>query len=366
VSKVKAGKQVTPERRLPRQRTEIQLSKGESKARRKLQSSLALSFYSLPSEDSPRREAANRVYEDLAKSLVEKGEDWRGEMDACSEALRALAMLDTAFAAVLNRVSALYDTRIQTLSDQLLTVNLNLSALHANFTKETDEKAVYKSKLERLSRENVELSQTCEAYQAKCFEFQEKLFDVACVELDKFPPEEKTWRLLISELDAYKAWKESASKELKAAKSRENKLVSLIHALKKRGFPVEEVYAKDVRKQAKSVRSSRSESSSEAEPLASGPPLVYQRPSRVPALSLEDVEREISSEESYQSSFSGLPYRTLSNSSTHSQLASSLRRGAVPQPDLPPGTQHGFQQEFMQKYEEFSQSWRDQIDSMHQ
>ena len=242
----------------------------------------------------------------------------------------------------------------------------SLSTLQANFTKETEEKAAYKGKLERLARENVELSQTCEVYQTKCFEYQEKLFDVACVRLDSFPPEEKTWRLVMSELEAYKVWKDSALRELKAAKSRENKLIALIHALKKRGIPVEEIYAKDVRRVKASGRSSRSGSSSEAEPIASGPPLVYVRPERVPVLPLEAIEPESSSDESSQSSSSGFPYKTLSNSSTQSQVASSRRQGVVPQLDLAVAGQPGFQEEFMQKYEEFSQSWKEQIEAMHQ
>jgi len=364
--KFRAGKIAPPDRRLDRQRTEILPDQSESKAKKRLQSSLALSFYSLPSEDSPRRDEASKILEDLVKSLEVQGGDWRGEVQACSQALKALSGLDSAFTLVLDRVRSIYDARMQALSDQMDQSRSSLSTLQANFTKETEEKAAYKGKLERLARENVELSQTCEVYQTKCFEYQEKLFDVACVRLDSFPPEEKTWRLVMSELEAYKVWKDSALRELKAAKSRENKLIALIHALKKRGIPVEEIYAKDVRRVKASGRSSRSGSSSEAEPIASGPPLVYVRPERVPVLPLEAIEPESSSDESSQSSSSGFPYKTLSNSSTQSQVASSRRQGVVPQLDLAVAGQPGFQEEFMQKYEEFSQSWKEQIEAMHQ
>lgn len=361
--KVRAGKPAAPGKRLDRQRTELLKEETESRTRKRLQSSLALSFYSLPSEDSPRRDEASKIHEDLVKRLEAQGEDWRGELQACSQALKELATLDSAFTIVLDKVRSTYDARAQALSDQMDGNRISLSALQAKFAKETEEKEAFKGKLELISRENVELSQTCEAYQARCFEYQEKLFDVACVRLDAFPPAEKTWRLVLSELEAYKAWKSSALSELKAAKSRETKLVTLIHALKKRGIPVEEIYATDVRKRQKSARSCPSDSSSEAEPLASGPPLVYSRPGLVPALSLQGLEPESSSEESSQPSSTGLPYKTLSNSSTDSQVPSSRR---VPQLELPVAGGPDFQEEFMQKYEEFSQSWKEQIGAMHQ
>ena len=315
-AKVKQGKQVTPERRLDRLRTDLHL---ESKAKRKLHASLALSFSSLPSEESHREQlpGVRKVQEGLLKSLADQTpQDWKEEIKVCNSTLQQLATLDITLGSILDRVRTIYDSHILQLSHQLQASQLELTSVQTSLSQEIEGKQVYKSKLEQIVRENVELSQACEAYQSKCFEYQEKLFDVACVELDQFPPNEKTWRLLISELETYKSWKETAVKEFKIAHSKEKKLVELIQALKKRGYPVEEVYRKDVKKKVDSERSSQCSSSSEAELLVTGPALVYPRPEYVPALQLQEVSRDVSSVETSQSSSIAIFMKTVSSSTS--------------------------------------------------
>mmetsp|Transcript_32746 Transcript_32746/g.32451 ORF Transcript_32746/g.32451 Transcript_32746/m.32451 type:complete len:109 (-) Transcript_32746:8-334(-) len=92
--------------------------------------------------------------------------------------------------------------------------------------------------------------------------------------------------------------------ELKSFRSKEKKLLKLIMAMKKRGYPVEEVYEKDVVKRRKIEKQSdqeKPENESEEELIVSGPLKPVPKPDFIPNLKLENVQPESFSSSSSES-----------------------------------------------------------------
>lgn len=256
-------------------------------------------------KEVPRLTDLKGISDRLEKGLRDveaRGEvDWRAEMNVCSKAFSEIIGLGATLGTVLDRIKGKYEQWITQLGEkhtkEIGRLKGEIAAIHQSLVKEMDEKKAFKRKFEKISRESVELSRSCDAYQNKCFEYQEKLYEIANVSLENFPPTDSAWRLLLSELETYKVWKENAEKELKSAQQKERKLLQLLHAIKQHGFPVEEIYHAEVRKSSKAVSSSRGESgeNSDTEPIAVGPPLVRKRPDQVPVLKIEPMEVEASS-----------------------------------------------------------------------
>lgn len=170
--------------------------------------------------------------------------------------------------------------------------------LQSGILREADERKNLLSRIEKLSRENVEMSETCESYEEKLTDYQEKLYDIANVRMDFYPPSQQAWRVLNSELEYYHGWKRNAEREIKILKTKEKKLVRLVHALKERGYPVEEVYNTQVKTPAPSAHSEEiKRDENESQRLVSGRPKSLPKPEKVPSLRLEVVEPDVSSEE---------------------------------------------------------------------
>ena len=272
----------------------------------KPEDNMSLSFMTMTADssrgnkESPLINDLKAISDRMERGLreVEERGDWKAEMKICSKAFGEVIGLGATFGTVLDRIKGKYEHCIGQLTDkhgkEVGKLKEEIAQLHQSISKEIEEKKAIKRKFEKISRESVELSRSCDAYQNKCFEYQEKLYEIANVSLEGFPPSETAWRLLLSELETYKIWKESAEKELHAAQQKERKLLELLHAIKKHGFPVEDVYNTEVKKYSKVASSSRAESeeNSDAEQLVVGPPLARKRPEQVPALKIETIEVE--------------------------------------------------------------------------
>jgi hypothetical protein len=207
-------------------------------------------------------------------------------------------------------------------------------SLQNSILTEVEERKTLMRKVEKLSRENIDLSHACENYESKCNEYQEKLYDIANTQLDHYPPSQEAYKLLLSELENYKGWKGKVTRELKITQSKEKKLVQLVHALKKRGYPVEEVYNAEIRTPAPSIKQSaaRVEEEGESERLITSPAKTIPRPAIVPALDLEGVEPDLDSDSSHSDSYQGSEldlsfHKTLSVSSTHTRTEGPDRSG---------------------------------------
>jgi len=211
---------------------------------------------------------------------------------------------DRPFTSVLTRVKSAYDAAyLETLETHKLQAALH--ALGTDIQKEREDRRFVYKKLDKLGKENQELTRGLEERAGDCSELREKLTQIAQVDTSNITKSEAQWTCLVAENQLCQERFNSLEKDLNAFKKREKRLIKLVLALKARGYPVDAVYEEDVHRAGSSEQSSRELSERvKAQPEPKVPPL-----------------------------------------------------------HLPEGQEPGFHQEFLAKMDEFSESWRAQIQS---
>lgn len=339
-------------------------------AKEDLSSTLNQSFAVVPHSVSPRSDAIESatslksVESRLLREIRFQGKeaDFSQEIELYSHIFSQVIALNPSCKSLLVQIKAKYETWLRTLTDrehrstskhQSDVIHLQNSLLQA-----MEENSLLVKKVEKLALDKAELVRSRENCQRKCSQYQEKLYEVANTRLDEFPPTEEAWKLLTSELIAYKSWKKKILQELKTSQSKEKRLNELIQAMKKRGYPIDEVYNSDV-KPHRQTTSTRSADSSDSELL---PATTYPKP--VPQLRLEELDRQISSV-SEVSTESAVPSRRKTTGKESNSDSGKSGGKVVPLLTLPKiaDETEGFHQEFMAKYDEFSESWRQLIDA---
>mmetsp|Transcript_7184 Transcript_7184/g.7042 ORF Transcript_7184/g.7042 Transcript_7184/m.7042 type:complete len:114 (-) Transcript_7184:16-357(-) len=98
--------------------------------------------------------------------------------------------------------------------------------------------------------------------------------------------------------------------ELKSFAYKEKKLLKLILAMKKRGYPVEEIYEQEVRGHSKKKKkdyeyneSDECPDDTENEQLVSGRPKSVEKPGMIPSLNLKEIKLDTPYSSSSSSSY---------------------------------------------------------------
>lgn len=337
------------------------------------------SFAHAPHSESPRTDLVSSatdlrsIESNLQRAIRDIGKEPNSsrEIDVYSQAFQEVIELNPACKSLLGKIKAKYESWIRLVTERERRSNdkykSDIIHLQNSLLQAMEEKNEIAKKIEKLVQDNAELARLRENYQRKCSQYQEKLYEVANTSLDSFPPTEDAWKLVTSELISYKSWKKKVLLELKTTQSREKALSELVQAMKKRGYPIDEVYNSDI-KPRRHTFSTRSEESEDSE--AAPQVRALAKMDTVPQLRLEEVQRDIGSAsvseistDSFEASL-----RKPSGKQRSADRASNPGSGktrAVPQLHLPSNASDsaGFHQEFMSKYEEFSESWRQQIDA---
>ena len=299
--------------------------------------------------------AIETAFNTAIRQLDGKNNDENREMAIYQQTFADIIAVFPTGKTLLQKIKAKYESWLSRGLANSLKLRNQLKDLEVSLMQEVEEKAVLVRKMEKLARENVDLSRGYSEIQEKCEEFQGKLSQIANMKLDGFPPTEDAWRLVLAELESYKAWKTKVLKQQKAASSKEQKLLGLIRALRQRGYPVEDVYNEDVRMRLIQKQSTRAPES-EGETLVQGPTKSLPRPDLVPSLQLEAVGHDLTSDSASSATYE----------ESLRQAVCSPQKQPVPKLTIPiqSSSEHSFQAEFMARYNEFSESWRHQIDAM--
>jgi hypothetical protein len=157
-----------------------------------------------------------------------------------------------------------------------------------------------KRKVEKLAKESVYLSRSLDDKEKEYSELQERMYKITKSSIENIPRDEIGWKMLVSEISCYAELVKQLKRKLRAFRERENELAKLIYSLKKKGYPIEEIYRADVSKsntksehKNESPRFKTTDSSNEedfeAEPIATGPPKQVPRPNGVPPLKLDSI-----------------------------------------------------------------------------
>lgn len=154
-------------------------------------------------------------------------------------------------------------------------------------------------KIEKLAKESVELSRALDEREKQYTEIHDKLYNITHASIHNIPKDEEGWKVLVSEIQEYSQVVQSMTNEIKQLRNKEKQLIKLVLALKRRGYPVEEIYETEISKKKVPKSAENNEEISdeeETEPLVKGSPKKVLRPPGVPELNLGCIQPEYSSE----------------------------------------------------------------------
>lgn len=200
-------------------------------------------------------------------------------LDVYSEVFQEAIRLDKPFGPLLAKIKSAYDESIRE-SSEMTHLTLQLKEAETTLKQEREDKQLLLRKLEKLAKENVELSRSLDERDAACEELEDKWQALERMDVSTLPKDLRTWQFLVSENSSYQRLFARMDLDLQDMRSREKKLLRLLLALKRRGVPVDEIYEEEF---------SPADSASESEPLVEGPPRTMVKPAAVPALHLEQI-----------------------------------------------------------------------------
>ena len=142
-------------------------------------------------------------------------------------------------------------------------------------------------RIQQISQENLDLCKSIEESEASYTDIEERLLKITNFKLDNLERDENTWKALVLENISYNEICKKMREDIKNYRKKEKKLLSLIVAMKNRGYPVEEVYNHDVDKINKSI-----EENSESDRIVSGRAPEVAKPSNIPPLRMDKIDIE--------------------------------------------------------------------------
>jgi hypothetical protein len=149
------------------------------------------------------------------------------------------------------------------------------------FRKEVEDKKVLMGKVERLTRENLELGEQCEQLEGQCSKYESQVRKPSVLSPAGYPPSPEAYSTLLAELKDYKTRTETLAKEAAALRAKEKKLTALVQAVKRRESMAKELEARQIELDEEEEKSGR---------LEVGEGVALKRPTAVPRLSLLTVK----------------------------------------------------------------------------
>ncbi|CAG9311647.1 unnamed protein product [Blepharisma stoltei] len=232
-----------------------------------------------------------------------------GKLNVYREIFQEIINKDTIYGTLLAKIQKAYDEAL-TERNTLKALNTNeleskVEDLNRKLTNCAESKRSLEKKIERVLKENQALNIKLEDKETRYEELQGKLYKISQVNVEGVDMNEESWKFIIAENKAYADLCQKMKTDIKNYKYKEKKLLKLVMALKKRGYPVEEVYDQDVQKKKKEMPkyegSDEPEDNSENEQLVSGRPKDVKKPQNIPSLKLEEIQHETFSSSSSSS-----------------------------------------------------------------
>ncbi|OMJ86558.1 hypothetical protein SteCoe_11912 [Stentor coeruleus] len=152
---------------------------------------------------------------------------------------------DKKYGIFLSKIKAGYELRMLSCENSLVAKLKNdIKEFQEQVSKEYKDRQLCLKKIEKLSRENVELSKILDEAQVKYNNAIEKIKGITSYDMGKIPKDEMTWKALAFENQSLSKFNRELQRDLKALSAKEKKLSNLFIELKKQGFPVDQVYEK--------------------------------------------------------------------------------------------------------------------------
>ena len=111
-------------------------------------------------------------------------------------------------------------------------------------TEEIEENKQLHRKVQKFSRENVEMGRSLEEKDTNFKMLQEYLLKITNMNIDEIPVDIASWKVLVSENKSYSELCAKLKAKIKRLNQKEKKLMNLFWAMKQKGYPVEKMYDK--------------------------------------------------------------------------------------------------------------------------
>ena len=204
---------------------------------------------------------------------------------------------DKPFSTILQYIKEMYEEQIYNDSkDRVVKLQKEIEDGNAKMKDYEQEIKFLKKKIKKLSKESVQMGRTLDERERQFMEIQDQMYDISNMSLESIPKTETGWKMLLFEVKKYSDLVSELRSKIKKYRFNEREVTKLIVAMKKRGYPVQEVYEKDVNQYKPERIDSTStnvelepEEGSDIEPIISGPPKEVPRPRIVPPLKLDQV-----------------------------------------------------------------------------
>lgn len=220
------------------------------------------------------------------------------EFEVYQKYFSELIKFDKKLGKILNRIKLAYDSRLQSTDSSLVSkLRTELKDLQSQAGKDHRDRQLYTKKIEKLAKENVELSRSLDSYEEKYNLLVQRLQEITNYDLQKLPKDEITWKALAVENQSLVKINKDLQQDLKKISLKEKTLINLLLELKRLGYPVEEIYEQKNKAQRDSPGSYVEDTDNEA--LVSGRAKTVAKPSCIPSLKLKDIQNdELNSESS--------------------------------------------------------------------
>lgn len=226
-------------------------------------------------------------------------------LDKYREILEEIIFKDKVFGSLLAKIKFAYEDWIKSKSDSI-SESAKLKAEILEYTKklteENEENKRLHKKIQKFSRENVELGRALEERDNNCKVLQEHLLKITNINIDEIPQDRTSWKVLIAENKSYAELCTKLKKKIKNFQFQEKKLMKLFWILKQKGYPVEEIYENLGSKNAKVSNPNSLDEFSDFESLNTEPAIYKPKPESVPVLNMSQVEPNSFSDDSVEES----------------------------------------------------------------
>lgn len=222
------------------------------------------------------------------------------EFEIYQKCFSELIKFDKRQGKILNRIKLAYESRILSGDSGIVSkLRTEIKDLQAQASKDYKDKQLYTKKIEKLAKENVELSRSLDDAEEKYNLVLQRLQEITNYDLQKVPKDEITWKALAAENQSLVKINKDLQQDLKKISSKEKTLINLLLELKRLGYPVEEIYEQKSNKVQRQASPGSYVEDTDNEALVSGRAKSVAKPTCIPALKLKDIQNdEIYSESS--------------------------------------------------------------------
>lgn len=212
--------------------------------------------------------------------------------DRYREMLEEIIFKDKIYGSLISKIKFAYEDWIKSKSgnySETSQLKSEIVEFSKKLTEEIEENKRLHRKVQKFSKENVDLGRALEEKENNFRTLQEYLLKITNITIDDIPQDKASWKVLVAENRSYSELCGKLKKKIKSMKAQEKKLMTLFWMLKQKGYPVEEIYESLGSKKGKQ-NNALSVSDISDEPINTEPAKNKPRPGNVPALNMEKVE----------------------------------------------------------------------------